>query len=122
MKRSGGYPSAAGYYAFFWGYMNYFRAGETVTVVNNANGFDGDWVVFGKVENRDYTDPVTGVGVRLDFDPKKEPSYWLEGAMELMSDGQGDSLCVFPERQLRKKYEKGMEFSELINLLKGGKA
>lgn len=98
--------------------MNYFNAGEEVTVVRNGNGFDGDWVVYGKVVARNYKDPVTGVYVRLDFDPSKEAAYWLDGAMEPMSDGQGSSLCVFPEHQLRKKYKKGMRFQELISSLK----
>ena len=98
--------------------MNYFNVGEEVTVVGNGHGFNGDWVVYGKINNRNYTDPVTGVNVRLDFDPNKEPAYWLYGAFEKMIDGQGDSLCVFPEHQLRKKYEKGMDFQRLIESTK----
>lgn len=98
--------------------MDYFNAGEEVTVVNNAHGFNGEWVVYGKLDSRNYKDPVTGVNVRLDFDPKIESSYWLVGAMEPMSDGQGLSLCVFPEHQLRKRYKKGMSFEELVESIK----
>ena len=99
--------------------MNYFfQAGEKVTVVGNPNGHDGDHVVLDKVENQRYIDPIAGAHVYLDFLPSEEPCYWLEGAIEPMADGQGQSLCVFPQNQLRKKYETGDSFEEIMSWTK----
>lgn len=95
----------------------YFKIGEQVLRTRTLGLADSEEVVVGIVTSHTYIDPLEGKEVRLPHSDRL-PGYLLEGRVEPLSDGTGNSYMVFPQHQLRKKPKGGLSFDHLMDTLK----
>lgn len=96
--------------------MNTYKTLERVIVTIDGKRSEG--LIYGRVEELTYMDPITNELVELDFDPTQEEAYWIKDFFDYNKNGKIKNLKVINKNNIKKIHKGSGSFESLMREIK----